>query len=246
MSHGFERLKLAALNIDGVLLNDTFSPVIHHFVVSRGGRYTADLERSVFSQQQAVAGRNMAAAVPGGLTGPEALAAYFEERDAYVARHPVRLNSGAITLVERLRTLGLRTVCYGGLSAEHFERFLGDHAALFDGPGYVCTNDFRPGVHEITTDVFGLRHDEALFVDDVARVAETARELGVGFIGHPTDFVHSHQPRLMREAGVRHLVDSLDAIDEPLLRTVDAELAHGTFWDRTAGRESAEAVGAGA
>lgn len=241
MSYGFERLRLAALNIDGVLLNDTFSPVIHHFVVSRGGRYTAELERSVFSQPQHVAGRNMAAAVPGDLTGPEALAAYFEERDAYVARHPVTVLDGAIALVERLRALGLRTVCYGGLPAEHFERFLGDHAHLFDGPGYVCTNDFRPGVHEITTEVFGLRHDEALFVDDVARVAEAARELGVAFIGHPTDFVHSHQPRLMREAGVRYLVGSPAEIDEPMLRAVDTEVARGTFW--APGVEDAVAAG---
>ncbi|WP_406150634.1 hypothetical protein [Streptomyces anulatus] len=33
---------LPALNIDGVLLNDTFGPVIHHFVVSRGGTYTVE------------------------------------------------------------------------------------------------------------------------------------------------------------------------------------------------------------
>lgn len=228
--HGFARLGLVALNIDGVLLNDTFSPVIHRFVTGRGGRYTAELERSVFSQPQHIAGRNMAAALPGGLTGQQALAAYFEERDSYLVEHPVTLMPGAIALVERLRALGLRTVCYGGLGTEHFERHLGEWADLFDGPGYVCTNDFRPGLHEITTEVFGLRYDEAVFVDDVARVAESARGLGVGFIGHPTDFMHSFQPRLMREAGVRHVVGSLDAIDERLLRVVDAELVSGTFW----------------
>ncbi|MFG3108767.1 HAD family phosphatase [Streptomyces tendae] len=230
MSQDLARLRLAALNIDGVLLNDTFSPVIHHFVVSRGGRYTAEVERSVFSQPQHIAGQNMARAVPGQLSGPQALAAYFAERDAYLARHPVRVMPGAAALLRRLRRLGLKTVCYGGLGADHFERFLGDHADLFDGPGYVCTNDFRPGLREITEDVFGLRPEEALFVDDVARVAESARDLGTAFIGLPTDFAHSHQPTLMREAGVRHLVDALDRIDEPLLRTVDTELARGTFW----------------
>jgi phosphoglycolate phosphatase-like HAD superfamily hydrolase len=226
----FTRLRLVALNIDGVLLNDTFSPVIHRFVTGRGGHWSADLERSVFSQPQHIAGRNMAAALPGAMTGQEALAAYFEERDAYLAGHPVVLTPGAIALVERVRALGLRTVCYGGLGIEHFRRFLGEWAELFDGPGYVCTNDFRPGLREIATEIFGVEYDEAVFVDDVARVAEAARELGTGFIGHPTDFAHSHQPQLMREAGARHVVGALDAIDERLLRTVDEELASGAFW----------------
>ncbi|MFJ8882597.1 HAD family hydrolase [Streptomyces sp. NPDC102402] len=229
MAHSFSRLRLAALNIDGVLLNDTFSPVIHGFVVGRGGVYTAETERTVFSQPQHIAGRNMAAAVPQELSGEEALAAYFRERDAYLAEHPVTLMPGAIELVRRLRALGLRTVCYGGLRAPHFDQFLGRWAELFDGPRYVCTNDFRPGIREIA-EIFGVEPGEALFVDDVARVAEAARELDVPFIGRPSGFVHSFQRRLMREAGVRHVVDALDSIDVPLLRTVDAEAARGTVW----------------
>ncbi|MFF3938591.1 HAD family phosphatase [Streptomyces phaeofaciens] len=227
----FTKLRLAALNIDGVLLNDTFSPVIHHFVVSRGGEYTADTERAIFSQPQHIAGQRMAEAIGGGLTGEQALAAYFEDRDRYVASHPVVVNDGAVELLRLLRRLGLRTVCYGGLSKDHFDRFLGEHADLFDGPGYVCTNDIRPGIHEITTDVFGLKHDEALFVDDVARVAEAARALNTPFVGLPSSFAHGFQRRLMREAGVRHLVDRLDRIDEDLLRRIDARAAAGTTWE---------------
>ncbi|MCP3758854.1 HAD family phosphatase [Streptomyces sp. TBY4] len=230
MPHRLGRLRLAALNIDGVLLNDTFSPVIHAFVTGRGGAYTADTERAVFSQPQHIAGRNMAAAVPQELSGEEALAAYFEEREARLAEHPVAVLDGAIDLVRRLRGLGLRTVCYGGLPAPHFDRFLGEWAELFDGPRYVCTNDFRPGIHEITTGIFGLEHGEALFVDDVAKVAETARALDVPFIGHPSEFEHSFQRQLMHEAGVRYVVDSLEAIDEPLVRAIDAEALRGTVW----------------
>ncbi len=227
---GLNHIRLAALNIDGVLLNDTFSPVIHHFVVSRGGVYSADLEQRIFSQRRDVAGREMAAAVPLDLTGDEALAAYFEDRDEYLREHPVVRMDGVVGLLDRLHRLGLDVVCYGGLGREHFDHYLGDLAASFDGPGYVCTNDFRPGVREISAEVFGLKPDQALFVDDVARVAATARDLGAAFIGLPTSFEHSHQRRLMREAGVRHLVDSLDDIDEELLLTVDAEVARGAVW----------------
>ncbi|MFI8326323.1 HAD family hydrolase [Streptomyces sp. NPDC085529] len=230
MSIGLRHLRLAAVNIDGVLLNDSFSPVIHHFVVSRGGAYTAEVERQVFSQPQQVASAYMAGVVNVPMTSQEALEAYFVERDAYLREHPVRLLDGAVALVRRLRDLGLSTICYGGLGKEHFDRFLGEWSHLFDGPGYVCTNDFRPGIREITTEVFGLGHDQVVFIDDVARVAESAKALGVPFIGHPSTFEHSHQRQLMKEAGVRHLVDSLHAIDETLLRTVDAEAACGTVW----------------
>ncbi|RSS83840.1 HAD family phosphatase [Streptomyces sp. WAC06614] len=225
-----EHLRLVALNIDGVLLNDTFSPVIHHFVTSRGGTYDADVERAVFSQPRSVAARALGAAAGVDWSPERVLEVYFEERAAHLARHPLHVLPGAEELLHRLRALGLRTVCYGGLDKTHFDTHLGHWAHLFDGPGYVCTNDFRPGVHEITAELFGLPYDRALFVDDVARVGEAARALGVPFIGHPSPFPYGFQGRLMREAGVRHLVGSLDAIDEVLLRTLDGEAAEGLAW----------------
>lgn len=234
MTYRPHRLRLAAVNIDGVLLNDTFSPLIHRFVTRRGGVYSADVERSVFSQRQADAGRAMAAAVPQSLTGGEALAAYFEERAAYLADHPVEVTEGAGALLGRLRAAGLDVVCYGGLAKSHFDEHLGALAHLFTPPHYLCTNDVRPGLREITAH-FGLEHGQVLFVDDVARVAEAARALGAPFIGRPTRFEHSHQAELMRRAGVRHLVDALDEIDEPLLRTLDEEATAGTLWPAGAG-----------
>ncbi|MFF7794218.1 HAD family phosphatase [Streptomyces sp. NPDC007991] len=230
MADKLQQLKLAAVNIDGVLLNDTFSPVIHNFIVSRGGEYTADVERSIFSQPQLVGGQGMANAARVPWTAQEAIDVYFKEREEYTREHPVELLDGAIDLLRRLRGLGLKTVSYGGLDKSHFDHFLGEHADLFDEPGYVCTNDFRPGLREITTEVFGLKYDEVLFIDDVARVAEVARALDIPFIGHPSSFEHSFQPQLMRESGARHIVDSLHSIDEELLRTLDAEAAAHSVW----------------
>ncbi|MEU0688410.1 HAD family phosphatase [Streptomyces uncialis] len=230
MTEHLHRLRLAAVNLDGVLLNDTFSPVIHRFVVGRGGTYTAELERRVFSQPRDVAGRRMAQALPVPMTGEAALTAYFTERAAYLEDHPVALNPGALDLLRRLRLLGLRTVGYGGLDKEHFDEHLGAYAPLFDGPGYVCTDSFRPGIAEITTGVFGLAHGEVLFIDDVAAVAETAKDLDVPFIGCPSTFEGSFQRSLMKAAGVRHLVGSLHDIDEERLRTIDREAAAGTVW----------------
>ncbi|WP_409237004.1 HAD family hydrolase [Streptomyces sp. PA5.6] len=226
MHQHFDRLRLVALNIDGVLLNDTFSPVIGNFITSRGGAYDAATERRILSQPRRVAGGEMARAAGLDITGDEALELYFAERDRYVAEQPVRPNPGAAELIGRIRDLGLQVVCYGGLSKPHFDTHLGQWAHLFDGPGYVCTDSFRPGIKEIAEDVFSLGLDEVLFVDDVARVAEAAKGLGVPFIGHPCSF----QRTFMEELSVRHIVDSLDAVDDELLRTLDAEAAAGTVW----------------
>ena len=223
---GLRHLRLIAVNIDGVLLNDTFSPVIHRMVVNSGGVYTAELERSVFSQPQLKAAA--ALGVPG--TPQDVVRAYFRERAAYLEGDQVRVMAGAGALLERLRATGAQLVCYGGLGRDHFDDHLGVYAAYFDGPGYVCTDAFRPGIREITEDVFQLRCDQALFIDDVARVAESARELGAAFIGHPSSYEHSFQRELMCRAGVGHLVESLEEIDESLVRTLDAEAAEGRLW----------------
>ncbi len=228
---GLRQLRLIAVNIDGVLLNDTFSPVIHRFVVKRGGAYTAELERAVFSQPQLRAATVLA---EPGERPEDVVAAYFREREEYLAEEPVRLLDGAGALLERLRATGASVVCYGGLGRSHFDRYLAAYADRFDAPRYVCTDSFRPGVREIAEDVFGLRCDQVLFLDDVARVAEEARARGAAFIGHPTAHPHSFQRALMREAGVRHVVASLDEVDEGLLRLVDSEAAEGRSWSAPA------------
>lgn len=229
MPQHLRQLRLAAVNIDGVLLNDTFSPVIHHFVVSRGGTYTADVERAVFSQSRTVAARAIADAAKLDWPVADVLKTYFEEREEYLSRHPIRLLDGAVDLLRAMRSLGLRTVCYGGLDASHFQRYLGEHVELFDPPRYMCTNDFRPGLREIS-ETFHLMPDRVLFIDDVARVAEVAKELGAAFVGHPSSFPHGFQPRLMHEAGVRHIVSSPTQIDTALLRALDEEAAEGVLW----------------
>jgi beta-phosphoglucomutase-like phosphatase (HAD superfamily) len=220
-------LRLIAVNIDGVLLNDTFTPVIHRFVTDHGGVYTAELERSVLSQPQL---RAAAALGIPGVTPEEVVAAYFRQREEYLRQHPVEVQEGVGSLLERLRATGASLVCYGGLSQSHFDRHLAPYSSYFDRPQYICTDEIRPGIREIVEDVYGLTCDQALFIDDVARVAETARTLGAAFIGHPSTYEHSFQRQLMDQAEVRHLVSTLDAIDEQLLQTIDAEAAHGRLW----------------
>lgn len=234
------RLRLAALNIDGVLLPDSFSPVIRRFVTRRGGTYTARLEHRVFSQDRTTAARVLAEALGGTMTESEIVAEYFRERDAYLADHPLSPLPGALDLVRRLRAHGLRTVVYGGLGVDHFDRYFGQHRSLFDEPRYVCTDGMRPGLREIT-DLFGLAPGNVLFTDDVARVAEEAKRSNIPFIGHPSAAPHSYQAARMRELGVKHVVASLAEIDDDLIRTLDHEAATGTLWP-TATRKRDRAV----
>jgi hypothetical protein len=225
-----ETLRLAAVNIDGVLLNDTFSPVIHRFVTARGVTYTRELERAVLSQPRHIAAQILDEATGATAGVQQTIQAYFTQRSQYLREHPVRLNDGAIDLLDRLRGLGLDVVCYGGLDESHFESHLGAWRSRFVEPGYICTNDFRPGIREIVRDHFGLAHPQVLFIDDAAKFAEHARESRVPFVGHPSAFRYGFQRQSMRENGVRHLVDRLSDIDEALLRTVDREAAQDAVW----------------
>ncbi|MFF3889405.1 HAD family phosphatase [Streptomyces sp. NPDC001914] len=218
------------MNLDGVLLEDTFSPVIRRLAVAHGVAYTRELESAVLSQPRRVAAQVLARAIGSGVGAGRVTGMYFAERERYVREHPVRLTDGALGLVGRLRGLGWDVVCYGGLGQRHFDRYLGGWRSWFSGPGYVCTDGFRPGIAEIARGCFGLEPSRVLFIDDVARFAVHARAVRAPFIGHPSPSGHGFQREAMREAGVRHLVHRLDAIDGPLLHTLDREAALDTVW----------------
>lgn len=226
------QIRLVALDSDGVLLNDTYSPVIERFVSKHGGEYTAAVERGVWGSPQLAAGQNMALACRLPWSAAETIAAFFAEREEYLKTHPIELMPGAAALLATLREAGVRVTCYGGRPREYtFERYLGQLAEFFDPEiPYVDVNDFRPGTKEIVRDIFGYQFDEVLFVDDINRVAEVARALGAGFVGVPASMPHNFQRAEMAETGVRYAVDDIRQIDLALLEEVDRELAAGTLW----------------
>ncbi|MFE2298880.1 hypothetical protein ACFXAW_11830 [Streptomyces sp. NPDC059445] len=246
MSGGLGSLRLVAVNLDGVLLEDSFSPVIYRVAGAYGVAYSRELEAGVLSQPREVAAGVLARAIGSGVGAGWVTGVYFAERERYVREHPVSLTQGALELVGRLRSLGLEVVCYGGLGVRHFDRYLGEWRSLFAGPGYVCTDGFRPGIGEIAG-CFGLGFSQVLFIDDVARFAGHARGLRVPFIGHPSTFRHGFQREAMREVGVRHLVSHLGEIDEALLRVVDGEAARDAVWPGpdAAPADTAKSAGSG-
>lgn len=226
------KIRLVALDSDGVLLNDTYSPVIERFVTKHGGKYTAAVERGVWGSPQLAAGQNMALACKLPWSARDTIAAFFRDREDYLAQHPVEVMPGAAGLLATLADAGVRVTCYGGRDRGYtFDRYLGHLAEFFDAEvPYVDVNDFRPGVAEIVRDIFGLRFDEVLFVDDINRVAEVAKSLGTGFLGVPASMPHNFQRAEMAATGVRYTVEDIGDIDLALLQRIDAELAAGTFW----------------
>lgn len=204
--------KYAAINIDGVLLTDTFSTVIYDFIVEHGGTYDEDTERAILSQPQSVGGAGMARAARQNWSPTEAIAKYFERRSEYTALFPPEVSPGARELLHRLREYGYSLISYGGLSKDHFDAEVGDLAQLFDDPVYVCTNSIRPGVREICDNVLGIRYEDLLVIDDVARVGIECRRLRSPFIGHPSVHPNNHQRKIMHDNGLL-VVDRLRDID---------------------------------
>ena len=229
---GLRNVRLVAIDCDGVLINDTYLAVIERFVTENGGVYDERVERRIIGLRDVVVAELIAETC--GLVQPSAdtLAAIWTRRQQHLAEHPITPAPGAAELLASLKSLGVRVICYGGRTREHtFDRYLGHLVDLLDPETpYVCVNEHRPGVDWIVRDVIGCEFDQAVFIDDVARVADAARAHGVGFIGFPSSPAHQRQRRFMAEAGVRHIVESLTEITPELLASVDNELASSTHW----------------
>src|SRR5829696_6072817 len=126
-------IRLVALDSDGVLLNDTYSPVIERFVTKHGGEYTAFVERGVWGSPQLAAGQNMALACRLPWSAKDTIAAFFRERDEYLKEHPVEVMPGAEQMLAALADTGARLTCYGGRDREYtFDTHLGHLAGYFD------------------------------------------------------------------------------------------------------------------
>jgi beta-phosphoglucomutase-like phosphatase (HAD superfamily) len=226
------QVRLIAIDCDGVLINDTYLAVIERFVTGHGGDYDDETERSIIGLRDVVVADRLAKAC--GLDQPvqDTLAEIWAERERHLREQPIEVTPGAADVLASLRDLGVRIICYGGRTREHtFDKYLGDLADLLDADvPYVGINEHRPGVRHIVCDVIGCQFDQAVFIDDVSRVAQAARALGVGFIGFPSSAAHQRQRRFMTDLGVRHIVGSLQQVTPELLARVDAELATSTHW----------------
>ena len=225
-------IQLIALDIDGVALKDTFSPVIFSLVKKWGFEYTAEIERNVFSQSQNKAARYLIDKFHLNLTEKELLELYFLERKTYLETHDGGIIDGLEDFLKLAQNLDLPIICYGGLEKNHFIEKLSKLAHYFDGNQYICTNDFRPGIKEIVTKFYNYKYNEVLFIDDVNKVAEEAKSLGVPFIGIPSNFHNGFQKQAMLNTGVKYIVNSIKEINETLIRKIDLDNIKNELWKK--------------
>ncbi|WWL94768.1 hypothetical protein V6R94_05145 [Pediococcus acidilactici] len=80
-------LELIAVDIDGVLLEDTFSPVLYRLTQKFHVAYTKELENNTFSQKRKNAALYLKQALnlPKDTSLDQVLNMYFEERTRYLA-----------------------------------------------------------------------------------------------------------------------------------------------------------------
>lgn len=212
-----EQLKAFAVDIDGVIVKDTFSPVIRMLIERFGGEYTGDVEKHLFSRPQKEAAAFCLEYLKLDYSIEEILKLYFEMRAEYIKNNPGNhgVEKGIKQFLELLASYNVRMICYGGLSKEYFYKIMGDYAGYFED--YVCTNDIRPGIHEIVKDHLGYDYHEVLFFDDVCSVALTAKELGVPFIGVSDQKGRGFQKSCMLENGIEHVVSSIRDINAGII-----------------------------
>ncbi|EJA6846935.1 hypothetical protein QQO53_02705 [Clostridioides difficile] len=211
-------------------MEDTFSPILRGLTVKLGQDYTREVERNMFSQTREEAMKYVM--VKLGIGNPEEAKKiynmYFEERDNYLKEHSSILINGLEAFLERLSNLNVVLICYGGLEEEQIVDEFIPYMKYFDR--YVCTNNFRPGIKEITKDIYNLEYSQVLFIDDVNKVAETAKSLNTPFIGVPSKESWSYQKQDMIKTGVKYLVESINEIDASMLEKIDFDAEHGKVW----------------
>lgn len=215
-----KNIKMIAVDIDGVLLEDTFSPVLYKLAKKYHKPYSKELEMNTFSQNRKEAATFLKNYFEKEDSLEMMIREYFEERNLYLNGKKTTVNSGAPRFLDMLKSLQLPIVCYGGLEQSEIDSSFKEY--LSDFQEYICTNDFRPGLKEIV-EKYNFNFSEVLFIDDVAKVAIEAKELGIPFIGIPNSHKWGFQKEIMEELGVKYLVSSIEEITEDYLNTIDRD-----------------------
>lgn len=216
-----KRAKLIAVDIDGVILKDTFSPVLFNLIKKRGGVYDRETERNIFSRNQKDAAKYLIKRLNLQIEADVIIAEYFSERKKFLENNDGGLIEGAQAMLGRLSESGAVLVSYGGLEERLIDNDFNKVKGLFSR--YICTNDFRPGVSYILQK-YGVSPEESIFIDDVNFVAESCKDLGCGFIGMPSNHAWGWQKKDMIDTGVKYIATCPDDITLEIIKDISSDV----------------------
>ena len=119
-----KNIKLIACDIDGVLLEDTFSPVLHILAQRFNIPYTAELENNMFSQNRGKAVNYFLKqlSLSGHKESEDVLKLFFDERQKYIDKSGTPILDGVPEFISLLKNLDVKIVCYGGLDYEMIDK----------------------------------------------------------------------------------------------------------------------------
>lgn len=110
-----KNIKMIAVDIDGVLLEDTFSPILYRLAKKYHKTYSQELEVNTFSQNRQEAAIFLKSYFEKDSSLEMMIQEYFEERDRYLNGRNTTINSGVPQFLNMLKALEIPLVCYGGL-----------------------------------------------------------------------------------------------------------------------------------
>lgn len=212
------------LHLDGVILENILAPITLRIIKKLGGEYTAEVENNVFAQSQTHAANYLKQTLNLSHSIEELIQLYYSERKKYESENPIRPREGIEELLKLLKSFGYKIVSYGGAPKDYFLKNINGFLDYFDDEKYIQTKDIRPGVKEITQDIYKLQFREVLFIDEERTVAEAAKQYNAPFIGVVSDHAYSFQKREMEKIKVKYIVNNLNEINSSLLNKIEDEV----------------------
>jgi hypothetical protein len=205
------------LHLDGVILENIFSKILHEMVSEWGGEYDSELEDYVFARSPDEITSYLIKRYGLKFNRSELLDYYYKKRIDYEAKNSIVPNTGLLDFLSRLKKRGWKIIAYGGAPEDYFYRNASSFQHFFSEPFYIRTNSIRPGVSAITKEILHLDFSEVLFIDSQSIVAKEALENFVAFIGFPFALKGEFQKEEMSRMKVKHVVSSLKEIDDRIL-----------------------------
>jgi len=212
------------VHLDGVILKNILGSILLEMMESFGIEYTLEIEKNILARPLEDIGHYLRTSHGLPYSNQELFDKYLVFRSNYERDHSIKEQEGLASFLERMKSLNLRLIAYGGAPFEYFAKNMVNHEMFFLEPRYIQTRDFRPGLLEIIQQL-KIQKYQIVFIDEESNVANVAIGNQIPFIGFNDNFPRSHQPIELRKLNLDYMVTCLDEITIDLLHRIDGSLS---------------------